>query len=57
VYVSVANKTSPDIGLLFGVPQGSVLGPNNYCTYIKPVAEIIKQRNIKYYCYVDDIQL
>jgi len=23
--VSVANKTSPDVGLLFGVPQGSIL--------------------------------
>jgi len=27
--VSVANKTSPDVGFLFGVPQGSVLGPKN----------------------------
>ena len=31
--VSVANKTSPDVGLLFGVPKGSILGPKNYCMY------------------------
>ena len=55
--VSVANKTSPDVGLLFGVPQGSVLGPKNYCMYTKPVGEIIKRYNIKYHCYADDTQV
>jgi len=52
--VSVANKTSPDVGLLFDVPQGSVLRPNNYCMYTKPVSEIIKQYNIKDHGYADD---
>jgi len=52
--VSVANKTSPDVGLLFGVPQGSVLGPKNYCMNTKPDSEIIKRYNIKYNCYADD---
>ena len=45
--VSVANNTSPGVGLLFGVPQGSVLGPTNYCMYTKPLYEIIKRHNIK----------
>jgi len=53
----VADKTSPDAGLLFGVPQGSVLAPNNYCMYTKPVGEIIKRHNIKYHCYTDDTQV
>ena len=35
VCVSVAIKTSPDVGLLFGVPQGSVLGPKKCCMYAK----------------------
>jgi len=48
--VSVADKTSPDVGLLFGVSQGSVLGPKNYCMYTKPVSDIIKRYNIKYHC-------
>jgi len=34
---SVANKTSPGVRLLFGIPQRSVLGPKNYCMYTKPV--------------------
>jgi len=46
-----------DVGLLFGVPQGSVLRPNNYCIYTKPVGEIIKLYNIKYHCYADDTQV
>ena len=33
--VSVVDKTSPDVSLLFGVPQASVLGPKNYCMYTK----------------------
>jgi len=53
----VANKTSPDVGLLFGVSQRSVLGPKNYCMYTEPVGEIIKRYNIKYHCYADDTQV
>ena len=53
----MADKTSPDVGLLFGVPHGSVLGPKNYCMYTKPVSEISKRHNIKYFCYADDAQV
>jgi len=53
---SVANKTSPDVGFLFGVPEGSVLGPKNYCMYTRLVGEIIKWYNIKYHSYTDDTQ-
>jgi len=56
-YVSLAEKTSPRIGLLFGVPQGSVLEPKNYCMYTKPVGEIIKRYSIKYHCYADYTQV
>jgi len=53
----VADKTSPDVDLLFRVPQGSVLGPKYYCMHTKQVGEIIKRHNIKYHCYVDDTQV
>ena len=33
-------KTSQE-GLPFGVPSGSVLGPNNYCMYTKLVGEFL----------------
>ena len=47
----------PYVGLLFGVTQGSVLGPKNYCMYTKPVGETIKRYNIKYHCYADNTQV
>ena len=37
--VSMAEKTSPDV-YLSGGPQGSVLRPENYCMYTKPVGEM-----------------
>ena len=55
--VSVGNKASPDLGLLLGVPQWSVLGPNNYWVYTKQIGEIIKPFNIKYHCYAYDTQV
>jgi len=53
----VFNETSPDVGLLFGVPQGSVLGPKNYCMYTRPVCEVIKRLDIKHHWYADDTQV
>ena len=55
LYVSVADKISPNVGFYFGVRQESVLAPKKYYMYTKPVGEIIKQHTIKYYCYVDHI--
>jgi len=51
--VPVTDKISPDVDLHFGVSQGSVLGPKNYCMYTKPVGEIITRHNIKYHCYAN----
>ena len=41
----------------FGLQQGSVLGPNIYCMYTKPVSDIIQRYGLAHHSYADDTQL
>ena len=55
--VVIEYSVSVDQELDFGVPQGSVLGPIIYCTYTKPVSDIIQRHGLSHHSYADDTQL
>ena len=55
--VSVNGKYSETHYTRFGVPQGSVLGPQLFTMYIRPVGDIIKRHDLQYHLYADDTQI
>lgn len=55
--VCVNGKYSETHYTRYGVPQGSVLGPQLFTMYIRPVGEIIKRHGLQYHLYADDTQI
>ena len=55
--VSIDNVMSELVELMFGVPQGSVMGPFKFCIYTLPIGAIIRAHGLKYHIYADDTQV
>ena len=55
--VSIRGEHSDSCLLRYGVPQGSVLGPQLFTVYTSPLGRIIRAHGLDYHLFADDSQL
>jgi hypothetical protein len=55
--VRISGESSSPSPLLFGVPQGSVLGPVLFTMYLSPLDDIVSMFDVLRHYFVDDTQL
>jgi len=56
-FVSANDHRSLETSLLFGVPQGSVLGPVLFIMYTTPLSDVIGEHSVSHEMFADDTQL
>ena len=56
-FVSANDYRSLETSLLFGVPQGSVLGPVLFIMYTTPLSDVIGEHSVSHEMFADDTQL
>ena len=55
--VCIENSVSTPKHLMYGVPQGSILGPVLFSTYMIPLSRMLKDTGCSYHMYADDVQI